>query len=402
MNTIDELKRQLISLGMLYRNNYAEWPDFVILGKRERNVVESYRLSSMTPQELAKGALNAPNEVLGFKIIESLEHEYFAVSNCLLSEEKYQAIKSEEADGQDLFLGENRDKFLGLPLVKVNTRQGPRYGIVLHNTDRNPTIDAYSEINMAFEHFNKNLFDGALPKCLITFQREKNTMGYLSSKRFMNKHGDKIDELALNPAYFGIIPIQETMKTIVHEMTHLWQAHFGKPSRSGYHNAEFAKKLEEIGLMPSDTGRPGGKKVGQGINEYTIAGGLFERFCAELISAEFGLSWYDRYAPVTVEEAAHITFIDDEIPPDPARPPKALMAEKLNINPDDFVFKPSANPVHYEDDETRELPATKPANKSNRSKYQCPNCKINMWGAPGKKLLCGEDDCKKVAYEEIG
>lgn len=40
---------------MLYRNNYAEWPDFVILGKKERGIVEKYKLSSMSPSELAKG-----------------------------------------------------------------------------------------------------------------------------------------------------------------------------------------------------------------------------------------------------------------------------------------------------------------------------------------------------------
>lgn len=402
MNTIDELKRQLLSLGMLYRNSYAEWPDFVILGKKERGIVEKYKLSNMTPSELAKGNLDGPKEILGFKIVDSAEHEYFAVSHCLLNEERYQAIKAQESAGNDLFEGENQVKFLGLPLVKLSTNQGPRYGVVLHNTDRNPTIDAYSEINAAFDHFNKHLFGGELPKCLITFQREKNTMGYLSSKRFTNKSGEKIDELAMNPAYFGIIPIQETMKVLVHEMTHLWQVSFGKASRSGYHNSEYAQKLEDIGLMPSDNGRPGGKRVGQRMSEYVIENGPFQKACNDLLSTEFSLSWYDRFAPITVEEAVNITFLEEQIPSDMAEiTPKARMSER-EIDTDLFVFKPSPNPVHYEDDESGEPQPIKPRNSSNRSKYQCPNCKGNMWGAPGKRLLCDEENCEKIAYEEIG
>lgn len=119
MNTIDELKRQLLSLGMLYRNNYAEWPDFVVLGKKERGIVEKYKLSAMTPSELAKGILDGSKEILGFKIVDSVEHEYFAVSHCLLNEERYQAIKAQESAGSDFFKGENEVKFLGLPLVSI-------------------------------------------------------------------------------------------------------------------------------------------------------------------------------------------------------------------------------------------------------------------------------------------
>lgn len=402
MNTIDELKRQLLSLGMLYRNNYAEWPDFVILGKKERGIVEAYKLANLKPSELANGDLDGPKTIMGFKIINSTEHEYFAVSNYLLNEERYQEAKNLGLSENDLFSGESQAKFLGLPLVKVATAQGPRYGLVLHNTDRNPTIDAYSEINQAFDHFNKHLFGGELPKCLITFQREKNTMGYLSSKRFVNKHGDKVDELAMNPSYFGITPLQETMKTLVHEMCHLWQVHFGKPSRSGYHNSEYAKKMEEVGLMTSDTGRPGGKAVGQRMSDYVIEGGKFQTVCNELLSNEFSLSWYDRYAPITVEEAVNITFLDEQLPDDTeVKTPKARMSER-EIDTDLFVFKPSPNPVHYEDDEAGEAQPVKQRNSSNRAKYQCPTCKVSMWGAPDKKILCGEDDCDQVAYEEVG
>lgn len=41
------------------------------------------------------------------------------------------------------------------------------------------------------------------------------------------------------------------MQTIVHEMVHLWQYEFGKPSHRTYHNKEADKMA--IGLMPSNT-----------------------------------------------------------------------------------------------------------------------------------------------------
>lgn len=36
-----------------------------------------------------------------------------------------------------------------------------------------PTKDAYDELDRAYAHFNAELFNGQLPPCLITLQREK-------------------------------------------------------------------------------------------------------------------------------------------------------------------------------------------------------------------------------------
>ena len=58
------------------------------------------------------------------------------------------------------------------------------------------------------------------------------------------------DEIALNPAHFASRPTAGTLSTLAHEMAHLWQHHFGTPSRTGYHNKEWAAKMREIGLIP--------------------------------------------------------------------------------------------------------------------------------------------------------
>ena len=94
-----------------------------------------------------------------------------------------------------------------------------------------PTAQNYTELQRAYDHFNQALFESALPACLITLQREKRTCGYFSHQRFADLDGRTTDEIALNPAYFAVVPLVETMQTLVHEMVHLWQAHFGKPGR---------------------------------------------------------------------------------------------------------------------------------------------------------------------------
>lgn len=60
-----------------------------------------------------------------------------------------------------------------------------------------PTTDTYTELLQAYDFFNGALFDGKLPSCLITLQREKHTCGYFSSKRFAHLNGELTDEIAI-------------------------------------------------------------------------------------------------------------------------------------------------------------------------------------------------------------
>ena len=60
---------------------------------------------------------------------------------------------------------------------------------------------------------------------------------------------------------------------MIHEQCHVWQYHFGTPSRRSYHDREWASKMESLGLIPSSTGFPGGNKTGQKMDDYLLAGG---------------------------------------------------------------------------------------------------------------------------------
>ena len=125
--------------------------------------------------------------------------------------------------------------------------------------------EEYNKYNRAFAFFNKELFNNELPEVFLTFQRSKKAYGYFHAKQFERRDDDgvKVHEIALNPSAMRGRSAVGIFATLVHEMCHLWQEEFGKHVPDGnYHNKEWAAKMEEIGLIPSDTGQEGGKKTG--------------------------------------------------------------------------------------------------------------------------------------------
>ncbi|MEN2388089.1 SprT-like domain-containing protein [Comamonas sp. A7-5] len=247
-----------------------------------------------------------------------------------------------------------------------------------------PTQETYNELQKAYDHFNEQLFDGQLPNCLITLQREKRTVGYFSAARFATVDGSTTDEIAMNPTYFAVVPIIETLQTQVHEMTHLWQHHFGKPGRGRYHNEEWASKMESIGLMPSSTGQPGGARTGDCMADYAVEGGRFLAACQELLTAKFKLSWYDRFPSADHVRAGQASMANHIQGIEGTKPPMASIPALAE------VVKPTGQAFAAVAGETAAPIAL--TNKSNRVKYCCSGCKdtISVWGKPGLKLVCGE------------
>jgi len=155
----------------------------------------------------------------------------------------------------------------------------------------NPTTETYNSLDAAFRYFNKELFGNKLPHCLITMQRKAKSRAYFASERF-GKGKEIVDEIALNPMHFEGRTLEQIMSTLVHEMTHLQQFRFGKPSRNGYHNKEWAGLMEAVGLIPSDTGEVGGKRTGQSMTHYVEKGG---RFQVAFKKGEFTKLYNDRW-----------------------------------------------------------------------------------------------------------
>jgi predicted SprT family Zn-dependent metalloprotease len=206
------------------------------------------------------------------------------------------------------------------------------------------SLDQYTVLDDAYKFFNKHLFDNTLPECMIVLNRKNSkNFGYFHAEQYAERQEGKkksikkIDELSLNPDKFFSHPDVELLQTIAHEMVHVWQfrctEHY---PRNGYHDKVWGRKMEEIGLMPSNTGREGGKKTGQQMMEYIIADGLFDKH-------------------------AH----------------RFLKQKKVRFGsfPEMKLQKDS---------------------KKNKVKYSC-SCGNNIWGKPGLNVLCS--DCDKQFVE---
>lgn len=87
--------------------------------------------------------------------------------------------------------------------------------------------------------------------------------------------------------------------------------------------------MEQVGLTPSDTGLPGGKKTGQRITHYILPNGAFEQAAQELLISGFKLSWQS--------------------------PTSGAQREK----------------------------------KQTRTKYSCGGCGLSAWAKPDAHLVCG-------------
>ena len=80
-----------------------------------------------------------------------------------------------------------------------------------------PTKQAYNELQTAYDFFNRKLFKGQLPPCLITMQRKNRTLGYFSGNRWADRSGDITDEIAMNPMHFAKRGVEDVLSTLVHD-----------------------------------------------------------------------------------------------------------------------------------------------------------------------------------------
>jgi hypothetical protein len=133
----------------------------------------------------------------------------------------------------------------------------------------------FNTLEDIFNFYNEALFKSELPPCLVNLSRHKGAHGFFSAERWHEReNGLAVHEISLNPDTMTRT-VLEWQSTLVHEMVHLWQEVSGKPSRNAYHNRQWADKMKAVGLMPTDTGAPGGKTTGQRMSHYIIEGGPF-------------------------------------------------------------------------------------------------------------------------------
>ena len=199
----------------------------------------------------------------------------------------------------------------------------------------NPTNDQMDALTRAYDHYNKELFGGRLTTCMVTMQRHRQAYGFYAPEGFRQREltsGSRrktTDEIAINPDTMNR-PVDEVLSTLVHEMVHLWQEHEGKPGRGRYHNKQWADKMEEVGLIPSHTGMPGGRRTGDRMTHYIAAGGGFSVSTKRLLDSGWKLEWTGGGRPAPEKEK-----------------------------------------------------------KISKVKFTCPDCEQNAWAKPTANLMCG-------------
>lgn len=213
-----------------------------------------------------------------------------------------------------------------------------------------PTRELFDAYRGMFAFYNDALFAGSLPEVVLNFSRHSRSRGFFAPERWTRHDGDaRTHEISINPDTLLSRTAREVASTLVHEMVHLWQECSGTAPRRAYHDRQWADKMELCGLMPSSTGAPGGKRVGQHMTHYIMEDGRFAHAFARMPS-ELLLPWRSG-APVRA----------------PARPAKT-------------GGEPEPEPTVKKRDPSK-------------IKYSCGDCGVNVWGKEGLSIVCG--DCQE-------
>jgi predicted SprT family Zn-dependent metalloprotease len=226
-----------------------------------------------------------------------------------------------------------------------------------------PTKDQFAAYRAMWAYFNKVLFAGALSHVILNFSRHARALGFFAPERWRNVGDEVTHEISLNPSYLKRTDMKDAVSTLVHEMAHLWRYEQWraevrntppgqvkpKPPTGGYHDVRWADKMESIGLMPSDTGKPGGNRVGYRMDHYIIPDGEFDR-AFESMPVEAQLPW--------------TCGVDED----------ALKGKK------------------GKEAKAKAKAEAKEAERKRKLKYSCPKCELNVWGKPGLNLSCNDCD----------
>lgn len=129
-------------------------------------------------------------------------------------------------------------------------------------------------------YMNELLFESTLTDPVITATHDKKTRAHFAHRRYIDTMtGDTAHEIAVNPMTFcdGDGAARKAVAaTFVHEMVHQQiEELVGTPKGGGYHCKAWAMAMENVGLMPSHTGKPGGRRTGQFVTHYIMDGGPF-------------------------------------------------------------------------------------------------------------------------------
>lgn len=286
-----------------------------------------------------------------------------------------------------------------------------------------PTPIQFEAFQLLYDYFNRVLFKNELPDVILNFTRQNQTDGYFAPVRWKSSPaaeqrtsnssaGDKQPSVGQRGgSQLGGIPPDDNnqmalfgkpkarhpqrdevrheisihphclcrgkqafIQTLVHEMCHLWQHEYGHPSRTTYHNQEWADKMESVGLIPSTTGAPGGARTGQRMHDYVQKGGKLEKAIAAMPA--------DLWLPFDALEysAFDVTALEE------------WLSQMEQMAPTHETTEIAAIRQVLEGVREQKM-------KKRKMKYTCVGCNINVWGKPGLRVRCEDCDMTLLAVE---
>ena len=214
-----------------------------------------------------------------------------------------------------------------------------------------PHMEQGEKLKALYNHLNDELFDGALPMVYLKLDRTNRFIrGHYAVDVWTDEDGIRWNEININANAFANGDFKGAVTVFVHEMVHHWQQTWGMPSRTGYHNAEYAGKCRDLGIecIDPETRKP--VNAAQNMDCELIEGGKLEEV---------------------------IYNLPDEM--------------VFPYHPADFEL-PGNEKGGGEREQGRggENPEQrKPKTPGKRSKYTCAQCGTNVWGKSGLSIVCG-------------
>lgn len=225
-----------------------------------------------------------------------------------------------------------------------------------------PSIELNTELQTAFDFFNRKLFASKLAPVMFSNVRLKKSLGHHWPKAWARRAElkGKVDEIGMD---FTRLREQgqgdkEVLSTLVHEMCHQLVAMLpGKPERG--HGHKWVAAMHLVGLEPiilNAKGQPTGKPTGPNASHRIVEGGVFDAAATELLATGLKFSWFS----------------------EPVAQPEKKPGKKKKAGA--------------------------------KAKHTCPCCQRNAWGAPSLHLFCKGDpeteheltemDCDRTQYDD--
>jgi hypothetical protein len=185
-------------------------------------------------------------------------------------------------------------------------------------------------LQAAISFLNDYFFDPTLPDIFLTTHKKARSKGHFAAHVYAGRHGREVPEYEININLDQVVGESDAdaVSTLLHELCHLWRHLNGPQQKRPYHDKLWSAKMNSVGLVPSSTGKPGGRETGAKMSHYILPGGVFEQAFAELQATGWTL---------------------------------------------DIESAPRRNPSR---------------GPSSKSKFTCPACGQNIWGKPDTEVAC--------------